>query len=55
MRKILELEKTKIKKYFDDLRKGVPKRREFNNYTVKLSEKDKTLEEKLNSLRFKTV
>ncbi len=55
MQKILELEKIEIKKYFDELRKGIPERREFNNYTVKLSENNKTLEEKLNSLRFKTV
>jgi erythronate-4-phosphate dehydrogenase len=55
MQKILKLEKSEIKKYFDELRKGVPKRREFNNYVVELSGKDKSLKEKLNSLRFKTV
>ncbi len=54
MKKILEIEKTEIKKYFDELRKGIPKRREFNNYVVKLSEGNKTLEEKLHSLRFMT-
>ncbi len=55
MQKILKLEKSEIKKYFDELRKGVPKRREFNNYVVELSGKDNSLKEKLNSLRFITV
>ncbi len=39
--------------YFDLLRKNYPVRREFSNYTVHLSEKDKHLKPILQSFRFK--
>jgi erythronate-4-phosphate dehydrogenase len=39
--------------YFDLLRKNYPVRREFSNFTVHLSEKDKHLKPILQSFRFK--
>jgi erythronate-4-phosphate dehydrogenase len=53
MQKMPEMGKIEIGKYFDELRKGVPKRREFNNYKIELSEEDAELAKKLGSLRFK--
>jgi len=52
MRKMLSLKSGEAKKNFDDLRKGIPTRREFNNYHIALSGNDKTAEQKLRSLRF---
>lgn len=52
MKKMIDIDKSEIKKYFDELRKGVPKRREFYNYIVELPEKNAALEAKLKSLRF---
>ncbi len=42
-------------KYFDDLRKNYPVRREFNNYAVKLNFSDTELKKKLEVLRFKVI
>jgi len=39
--------------YFDKLRKTYPIRREFSNFTILLSERDKHLKQFLESLRFK--
>lgn len=48
-------EEEKRKKYFDELRKNYPIRREFNNYTIKLSGNDEKLKEILSALRFKVI
>lgn len=48
-------EEEKRKKYFDELRKNYPIRREFNNYTIKLSRNDEKLKEILAALRFKVI
>ncbi|MDQ7817790.1 MAG: 4-phosphoerythronate dehydrogenase [Melioribacteraceae bacterium] len=42
-------------KYFDQLRKTYRVRREFNNYTIKLSSPDERLKSKLETLRFKVI
>jgi erythronate-4-phosphate dehydrogenase len=42
-------------KYFDQLRKTYRMRREFNNYTIKLSSPDERLKSKLETLRFKVI
>ena len=42
-------------KYFDELRKSYSVRREFNNYTIKLSFTDIELIKKLEALRFKVI
>ncbi len=42
-------------KYFDELRKSYSVRREFNNYTIKLSFNDIELKKKLEALRFKVI
>ena len=54
MRKITYLELKDQPAYFDSLRKKYPIRREFNNFTVILEEKDKHFKSILESLRFNT-
>jgi erythronate-4-phosphate dehydrogenase len=54
--RLREISKYKLNEragYFDLLRKNYPVRREFSNYTVHLSEKDKHLKPILQSFRFK--
>ena len=51
----LKIDDEQRPKYFDELRKKYRIRREFSNYTVNLLESEKTLKERLNSLRFNTV
>lgn len=41
--------------YFDELRKKYPLRREFNNFKVKLNERNRNYNNLLRELRFKTV
>ncbi|MBI1937483.1 MAG: 4-phosphoerythronate dehydrogenase [Ignavibacteriales bacterium] len=45
----------KRKKHFDELRKNYPIRREFNNYTIKLSGNDGKVKQILSTLRFKVI
>ncbi len=53
MRKIIEMEKEGRMKYFDLQRKNYPRRREFNNYTIKSSNLSKSMQDVLKKLRFK--
>lgn len=53
MREILKYKQNKQAGYFDLLRKTYPVRREFSNFTVYLSEKEKHLNKVLESFRFK--
>jgi erythronate-4-phosphate dehydrogenase len=53
MRKIIEMEKEDRMKYFDLQRKNYPRRREFNNYTIKSSNLSKSMQDVLKKLRFK--
>ena len=52
MRKMNELEKGKRAEYFDNLRKNYPVRREFTNYTVRISKRLKREINILKALRF---
>ena len=52
MRKIIEMEKEDRMKYFDLQRKNYPRRREFNNYTIKSSNLSKSMQDVLKKLRF---
>jgi len=54
MRNIIKLTREDRGKYFDQLRKKYPLRREFSNYTVKLREDEFYLKNILETLRFKT-
>lgn len=54
MRNIIKLIREERGKYFDQLRKEYPPRREFSNYTVKLREDEIYLKNILKTLRFKT-
>jgi len=54
MRNIIKLTREEREKYFDQLRKEYPIRREFSNYTVKLREDELYLKIILETLRFKT-
>ena len=40
-------------KYFDQLRKRYPYRREFSNYNIKLNKPDKNIRKILGEFRFK--
>lgn len=53
MREISEYKQNKQAGYFDLLRRTYPVRREFSNFTVHLSEKEKHLKKVLESFRFK--
>jgi erythronate-4-phosphate dehydrogenase len=53
MREILKYKLNEQPGYFDLLRKTYPVRREFSNFTVHLSEKEKQLNKELESFRFK--
>jgi len=53
LREILKYKPNEQAGYFDRLRKNYPVRREFSNFTVLLSEKDKHLEPILKGFRFK--
>lgn len=53
MRKMFDLNKEEAGKYFDSLRKNYPLRREFPNYTIKLTSPDDELTRILTSFRFK--
>ncbi len=55
MRKVLTMSKEEKVKHFDLLRKNYPFRREFNNYTVSLKNKNSELTNILKTLRFKVV
>lgn len=52
-REISKLKENEQAGYFDLLRKNYPVRREFSNFTVHLSEKEKHLKQILESFRFK--
>jgi erythronate-4-phosphate dehydrogenase len=51
----LSLETEQQPKYFDELRKKYHIRREFNNYSIRLSSANKKLKELLENLRFKVL
>jgi len=53
LRNILSYSTEEQGAYFDKLRKTYPIRREFSNFTILLSERDKHLKQFLESLRFK--
>ncbi len=56
LRNILHLNTKNLRKeYFDLLRKVYPPRREFSNYTIKLSERDLALVPILEAFRFKVL
>lgn len=52
MKQLLSLPESERKHYFDHLRKHYPLRREFFNYTVHLSEKQRPMASVLKALRF---
>jgi len=52
MRKLVDMDVETGGKYFDELRKTYPLRREFNNYTVVVNEDEKEIIELLKKLRF---
>ena len=51
----LKIANNQVPIYFDELRKKYRIRREFNNYTIKISESDSLLKERFSSLRFKVI
>ena len=53
LRKIAEFEVKEGEAYFDSLRRNYLLRREFSNYTLKLSNQNKKLEKLLKTFRFK--
>lgn len=55
MRNITSYEPDERAKYFDMLRKKYPLRREFGNFTVHISQKERHLKSILESLRFKVT
>lgn len=55
LRKILKSSHKNTDQHFDALRKEYPVRREFNNYTVMLSEKDAGLKKLLRNFRFEMI
>ena len=55
MRKILDYKPVEQAAYFDLLRKKYPIRREFYNYTIKISDKETHLKPFLENLRFKVI
>ena len=52
MRKLIEMDVESGGKYFDELRKTYPLRREFNNYSVKIDKVEKEMIELLKRFRF---
>lgn len=54
MKKILKLNAIEAANYFDDLRRGIPKRREFYNFMVKIKDEEPDVENKIKLLGFKT-
>lgn len=52
MRKLIEMDEGTGGKYFDELRKTYPLRREFNNYAIKISKDEKEMIELLKRFRF---
>ncbi|MBT8386317.1 MAG: DUF3410 domain-containing protein, partial [Ignavibacteria bacterium] len=54
MRNIIKLTREERGKYFDQLRKEYPLRREFSNYTVKLREDEFYFKYILETLGYKT-
>jgi erythronate-4-phosphate dehydrogenase len=55
LRKLFETDEEKRGKYFDNLRKTYPLRREFTNYTVNMNIKDLKLEKTLRAFRFNVI
>lgn len=55
LKRAKEYDKNELAKYFDGLRKNYRIRREFNNYTIKLNEREEIIREKLTELRFNVM
>jgi erythronate-4-phosphate dehydrogenase len=55
LRKLFATEEDERGKYFDNLRKTYPLRREFTNYTIKMNARDSKLEEILKAFRFTVI
>lgn len=52
MREMIKIDKKERSKYFDQLRKRYPYRREFSNYKIKLNKPDKEIRKILEEFRF---
>ena len=52
MNKLIEMDEETGGKYFDELRKTYPLRREFNNYTIKINKDEIEMIELLKRFRF---